>query len=76
MTRTAASLLEELRAIDESATIEAKRARSIDRSVIETVCSFSNEPGLGGGYLLLGVAASHQMGLFTRAYDSRRCVGF
>jgi ATP-dependent DNA helicase RecG len=67
--RAAASLLEELRAVDESTTIEAKRASKIDRSVLETVCAFANEPGLGGGHLLLGAGASTQLGLFTRAYD-------
>ncbi len=67
--RSAASLLEELRAVDESTTIEAKTASKIDRSVMETVCAFANEPELGGGYLLLGVSASAQLGLFTRVYD-------
>ena len=61
--------LEELRALDESVSIEAKAASRIDKSVLETVCSFSNEPGLGGGYLLLGVAGSQQMGLFSRQYE-------
>lgn len=67
--RSAASLLEELRALDESHTIEAKEASRIDRSVLETVCAFANEPGLGGGYLLLGVAPSTQLSLFNRGYD-------
>lgn len=55
MMRTAEDLLQELSALDESHRIEAKLARRIDRSVMETVCAFANEPGLGGGYLLLGV---------------------
>ena len=55
MTRAAEDLLQELLAVDESQRIEAKRASQIDRSVMETVVAFSNEPGLGGGYLLLGV---------------------
>lgn len=67
--RTASSLLEELRAVDESTAIEAKTASKIDRSVVETVCAFANEPGLGGGYVLLGVAESTQLGLFFRTYD-------
>lgn len=67
--RTAASLLEELRAVDESHAIEAKEASRIDRSVMESVCAFANEPGMGGGYLLLGIAASSQIGLFSRGYD-------
>jgi ATP-dependent DNA helicase RecG len=67
--RSAASLLEELRAVDESHLIEAKEASRIDRSVLETVCAFANEPGLGGGYLLLGVGVAAQSGLFSRGYE-------
>lgn len=52
--RTAQDLLTELNASDESPRIEAKRAREIGKSVMETVIAFANEPGLGGGYLLLG----------------------
>ncbi|KAA6338977.1 hypothetical protein EZS27_013057 [termite gut metagenome] len=48
-------LLEQLNLSDESVSIEAKRASVIDKSVMETVNAFSNEPNLGGGYLLLGV---------------------
>lgn len=57
MMRSAEDLLQELCSLDESHRIEAKRASQIDRSVMETVCAFANEPGLGGGYLLLGVVA-------------------
>lgn len=55
MIRTAEDLLQELLAVDESHRIEAKRASQMDRSIIETVVAFANEPGLGGGYLLVGV---------------------
>jgi ATP-dependent DNA helicase RecG len=55
MIRTAEDLLQELMAVDESQRIEAKRASQIDRAVMETVVAFANEPGLGGGHLLLGV---------------------
>ena len=58
--RRAEELLQELCSVDESHHIEAKRAIQIDRSVMETVCAFANEPGLGGGYLLLGVVAESQ----------------
>ena len=51
--RSAADLFEELCALDESSGIEAKQGRAIDRAVLETICAFSNEPRLGGGYLLL-----------------------
>lgn len=50
--RTAADLLEELNALDESIAIDAKRASEAGKSVIQTICAFCNEPGLGGGYLL------------------------
>lgn len=67
MMRTAEDLIQELAALDESHRIEAKQARQIDRSLMETVCAFANEPGLGGGYLLLGVTRDQQ-DLFTNAY--------
>lgn len=53
--RTAQDLLCELNASDESPRIEAKRAREVGKSILETVIAFANEPGLGGGHLLLGV---------------------
>lgn len=53
--RSAADLLEELNAVDESTRIEAKRATELGKSVMQTVIAFANEPGLEGGYLLLGV---------------------
>ncbi len=53
--RSAQDLLDELNAVDESARIEAKRASDLGKSVMETVIAFANEPGLDGGYLLLGV---------------------
>jgi len=48
-------LIEKLNLSDECTTIEAKKATNIHRSVLESVCAFANEPGLGGGYILLGV---------------------
>ncbi|WP_418264193.1 ATP-binding protein [Flavobacterium faecale] len=48
-------LVERLNLSDECTDLEAKRASEIGKSLLETVCAFSNEPGLGGGYLLLGV---------------------
>ncbi|MGR7921565.1 ATP-binding protein [Zobellella denitrificans] len=50
-----AALLEQLRQLDECSHIEAKRGNDIGGSIMQTVCAFANEPGLGGGYLLLGV---------------------
>jgi ATP-dependent DNA helicase RecG len=48
-------LINELNATDETVTIEAKRGSAIDRSVLETVCAYSNEPNIEGGYILLGI---------------------
>lgn len=53
--RSAADLLAELNALDESPRIEAKRARDLGKAAMKTVIAFANEPGLDGGYLLLGV---------------------
>ncbi len=55
MQESVAELLEQLRLLGETSRLEVKRGGAISRSVTETVCSFSNEPGLGGGTLLLGV---------------------
>ena len=52
---TPAELLEQLRQLDEQPRIEAKRASDMGNSVMQTICAFANEPGLGGGYLLLGI---------------------
>ena len=49
------SLLERLRNGDEGHALEAKKGGVIDTSIMETVCAFSNEPGMGGGFILLGV---------------------
>lgn len=53
--RSAAELLDELTAVDESTRIEAKRTSDIGKSVMQTVIAFANEPGLEGGYPLLAV---------------------
>jgi ATP-dependent DNA helicase RecG len=60
----ASELIEKLNVTDETTKIEAKRGAAIDRSILETVCAFSNEPALDGGYLLLGVARD-QASLFS-----------
>lgn len=53
----ASEIFEELNALDEHEKIEAKRcANGADKSVLETICSFSNEPELDGGVILLGVS--------------------
>lgn len=54
---SAQELFDKLNDIDETVNVEAKSlSHDSTRSVMETVCSFSNEPALGGGVILLGVA--------------------
>lgn len=49
-------LLERLSQVEESREIEAKQSESeLGKSALETISAFSNEPGMGGGYLLFGV---------------------
>lgn len=60
---TALELLESLNLLDENEHIEAKRASELGKSVLETICAFANEPGMGGGWLLLGVVRE-EMALF------------
>lgn len=64
---TAGELLESLNLLDEHERIEAKRASEVGKSVLETVCAFANEPGLGGGWIVLGVVRE-EMALFP-AYE-------
>ncbi|MEQ9369364.1 MAG: ATP-binding protein [Coleofasciculus chthonoplastes F3-SA18-01] len=40
---------------DESNMIEVKYGSEVGKSCRETISAFSNEPGLGGGYLILGI---------------------
>ncbi|MBP5638259.1 MAG: putative DNA binding domain-containing protein, partial [Victivallales bacterium] len=58
---SAEELFNRLNELDESDIIEAK-AFSTDssKSILETVCSLSNEPGLGGGVILLGIAENKE----------------
>ena len=60
MKDSVAELLERLQLLDEHDRIEAKRGSSCGDSMMETVCAFANEPGLNGGFLLLGVEAAEQ----------------
>ena len=53
---TAQELFELLNQQDECEWIEGKGGHESSHSVMETVCAFSNEPGLAGGYILMGVA--------------------
>lgn len=55
-------LLRELNELDEHPSLEAKTCAGDDlgESFFETVCAFANEPDLGGGRLVLGVAKSSE----------------
>ncbi len=53
---TAKELFDILNQQDECEWIEAKGGSESSHSVMETVCAFANEPNLGGGYVLMGVA--------------------
>ena len=56
-------LLEVLNDIDEQDWLEAKSLRDdTSRSILETVCSFSNELCLGGGVILIGTQLIPQLG--------------
>lgn len=53
---TPRELLEQLNQLDEHTRIEAKTASEVGKSALETICAFANEPGLGGGWLVLGAS--------------------
>jgi ATP-dependent DNA helicase RecG len=61
-------ILEQLNSLDETPYIEAKQASEVGASLIETVCAFANEPGLDGGYLLLGVR--REVTMFEYRYEA------
>ncbi|NGX61170.1 MAG: hypothetical protein K940chlam9_00651 [Chlamydiae bacterium] len=49
-------LLEWLQTCDECQRIETKKSKTaLGKSALETISAFSNEPDLGGGYLVLGL---------------------
>lgn len=63
---TAKQLIQELNETDETERLEAKTAaNAVGRSVYESICAMSNEPGMGGGIILLGVA-KEEMSLFPQ----------
>lgn len=57
MNYTAEELFEILNDTDECPWIEAKGIGDSTTSIMETICSYSNEPGLGGGYILMSISA-------------------
>ena len=54
---TAEELFEILNDTDECPWIEAKGVGDNVNSIMETICAYSNEPGLGGGYILMSISA-------------------
>ena len=66
---SAQELLDELCAHSESARIEAKAGSAIGPSVMQTICAFANEPGLDGGYILLGVSEQDKHFVVTGVDD-------
>ncbi len=56
MEYTAEKLFDILNETDECNWIEAKGIGDSSVSIMETVCAYSNEPDLGGGYILLNIS--------------------
>ena len=52
------TLIASLEVADEHTRLEVKRGAEVGKSLLETICAFSNEPGLDGGTILLGVSKS------------------
>ena len=65
MRHTAEELFHRLNDLDECVWIEAKGGSESSHSVMETVCAYCNEPNLGGGYILMGIAEDNT-GLFSQ----------
>lgn len=56
MSKRIKEIIEELNATDEHYQLEVKRGSKIGKSILESICSFSNEPGLDGGVVVLGIS--------------------
>ncbi|MBR8729413.1 AlbA family DNA-binding domain-containing protein [Porphyromonas levii] len=48
-------IIAELNCTQETSKLEVKRGSEVSRATMESVCSFSNEPNLNGGIILLGI---------------------
>lgn len=64
----AKELIKELNVTDETEDLEAKHVSGSDagKSLYETICALSNEPGLEGGTILLGVEKEESLFSFYR----------
>jgi ATP-dependent DNA helicase RecG len=69
---SAVALLRDLNELDEHPRIEAKTGTEAGKSALQTVCAFANEPRLGGGYLVFGVAPADD--LFGGRYEAAGVV--
>lgn len=49
-------IINQLNTSDEQSNLEVKRGTNIDKSIMETICAFCNEPDLGGGCIVLGIS--------------------
>jgi ATP-dependent DNA helicase RecG len=56
---TAKRIIDELNRVDEHQKIEAKSGAG--KSLLESICAFANEPGMGGGIILIGVEKEENM---------------
>lgn len=52
---TTQEIIEILNTVDENVDLEVKKGNAIDKSVMESICAFSNEPNLNGGMIVLGI---------------------
>ena len=71
---TALELLQSLNLLDETERIEAKRASESGKSLLESVCAFANEPGLGGGWRLAAAGRDARRPSLVPQLPSRRGV--
>lgn len=54
-TKSVRDLIKDLNQTDETESLEAKKGSEAGKSLMESICSLSNEPNLSGGTILLGV---------------------
>ncbi|MEC5394443.1 AlbA family DNA-binding domain-containing protein [Bergeyella sp. RCAD1439] len=48
-------IMEWLNTIDENSSLEVKKGDKVEKSFLESVNAFSNEPNLNGGLIVLGI---------------------
>jgi len=63
---TTQELFELLNELDETDSLEDKSLHEDStRSIMESVCAFANEPGMGGGVILVGAVDNRVYGQFA-----------